>query len=261
MESELAFFARDPHPAHQLETLLGELLQTSEGRAKILLSMKVPIERQLAYTAMPARAFYAHKEEVEGVEPEVVELPMVRLELDFTHTGVHPLTEEKKWGNAGSIFSRSIELCKHQFNTTLGEWFFAALEARATALSATFSQEGMDAVISDCVFMDARVYAGLRKSSWFQEHSELEGSAVILRTGRMGSYRDGGIVVTRLLPTDVMYSCENLGHLELDVQPVLLELTDTGAVLEVKCTARAFWKPGCITVRRWDILPTLSVAG
>lgn len=241
--------------------LVGELLQTSEGRAKILSSMKLPIELQLAYMSMPNRAFYAHRGEVEGVEPEVVEISSALLHLDFSSlSGGSPDSEEKRLERAGGVFTRSLEMCKNGFVGSLGEWFFPALEARATVVSAPFSQEGLDAIASDCMFMNARTYAGLRKSDWFHEHADEECSAAILRTGTMGSYRRGRVLVTRFLPPDTMYSCENLGGIAIDVQPISLELTETGATLEVKCTAKVFWKKGDLNIKKWNILPTLVAA-
>lgn len=242
------------------EALIERLLKTAEGRAKILASLVEPTRVRIQNLAIPIQAFrlLGDEEEVpEGLVEQVIEASCA--------PSIQPYSEEEIKsggpvpGRTGELFIRTMELLSTQLQVAISEKLFQALNERATLVSsASFSKEGMDAVLAAKIFMTARTYADARKVlPWWLEPEDLIEK---MRAGLLGKYEGGEIFISRLNPVDTVFGCDELGRVKVKVIPVRLERDVPWETnLEMKVEVRVYWNPA-VTPKKWEIAPSLRVS-
>jgi len=245
------------------QRLIGELIQTPMGRAKLAASMTSPLRTRRDYAAVGRKTFLVEQlpdgalpiydkdpdvtafvlgEEGQNIlaitKPRRVIFPL----FEIASNPEIPLTQIKE--RRFDLIERAQDLARAQVQAAEDERVFAIMDSIATAgFDSLPGQLNPDipviAPISGAVLADAfalierwdlrvaRVYMNARDYADIRKFGrdilDIETQAVLLKTGLMGVIYGAQIVVSRLVPVGTVYLCCEAEH--FGRIPVRTELT------------------------------------
>jgi HK97 family phage major capsid protein len=242
--------------------VIGNLIRTASGRARLANSMIQPLRRRRDYTSVARKAFYVEQlpdgalpiydkyplatayvvgEEGENIvavqKPKRVMFPL----FEITSNPEIQITEVR--ARRFDLVERAVDLGKAEIQAEEDRKTFAVMDAlaadatnpnttqtvtgnlTANALVDAFTNVERTDMRVAYVFMNAKDFGDLRK--WDRDTLDMETQRVLLNTGLVGTVWGAKIIVSRIVPEGTVYVCgepEFFGRI-----PVRIELTVVSA--------------------------------
>lgn len=207
-------------------------LSTEEGRAKLLESLRRPVEMRVMSKTPPLIVFRTpHElENLEGAVEETLLIPS-RMTAEISE-------------DLGSAIHRMVDYADSSLSAVLAVHLFDGLNERSFEVG----EEALFEVSSDTLFMSITDLGESRKNRGFTETAVLDHKDAIrpfeAKIGIVGIYSFGRVCVSRFLNKGFGYKCGTVGSVRLEVLPLRLEQVDGHLHLDFDLKVSIFWDPG-----------------